>query len=258
MSGHSHWASIKHKKGKTDAEKGKIFSRIGKQITIAARSGGDISMNSVLRAAVDAAREVNMPQENITRAIKKGTGELPGIVLEQCTYEAYGPGGIAFIIEMITDNKNRASSEMKHIFSKFGGNLASPGSAMRFFKKKGVATISIFKTEEKKEKFSEEELMELTINAGADDFIIEADECSLIAKVEDLNKIKAALKNEKIEISSAKIEMLPENPIPITDEKSAERILQLVEMLEEHDDVQDVYANFDISDEILGKISSKD
>jgi YebC/PmpR family DNA-binding regulatory protein len=255
MSGHSHWASIKHKKGKTDAEKGKAFSRIGKQITIAARSGGDISMNSALRVAVDAAREVNMPQDNITRAIKKGTGELPGIILEQCTYEAYGPGGIAFVIEMITDNKNRASSEMKHIFSKFGGNLASPGSVMRFFKKKGVATISIFKTAEKKEKFTEEELMELTINSGAEDFRIEDEECALIARVEDLNKVKEALKNENIQVSSAKIEMLPESPISVTDEKSAEKMLQLVEAIEEHDDVQNVYANFDIPDKIIEKIS---
>ena len=258
MSGHSHWASIKHKKGKADAEKGKIFSRVGKQITIAARNGGDMSMNAALRVAVDAAREANMPQENITRAIKKGTGELPGIVLEQCTYEAYGPGGVAFIIEMITDNKNRASSEIKHIFSKFGGNLASPGSAMRFFKKKGVAIISIFKTAEKKDKFTEEELMELTINTGAEDFRMEDEECVLIARVEDLNKVKETLKNENIQISSSKIEMLPESPIPITDEKSAEKMLQLVETIEEHDDVQNVYANFDISDGIMEKISSKD
>lgn len=255
MSGHSHWASIKHKKGKADAEKGKVFSRIGKQITIAARSGGDISMNSVLRTVIDAAREANMPQDNITRAIKKGTGELPGVVLEQCSYEAYGPGGVAFFIEGITDNKNRTSSEMKHIFSKFGGNLASPGSAARFFKKKGVATISIFKTPEKKEKFSEEELMELTINTGAEDFRIEDEECALISRVEDLNQVKEVLKNENIHISSAKIEMLPESPIPITDVKSAEKMLQLVEALEEHDDVQDVFANFDIPDEIIEKIS---
>ncbi|MFH1547764.1 MAG: YebC/PmpR family DNA-binding transcriptional regulator [Candidatus Omnitrophota bacterium] len=257
MSGHSHWASIKHKKGKADAQRGKVFSRIGKQITIAARSGGDISMNSVLRAAVDAAREVNMPQENITRAIKKGTGELPGVTLEQCTYEAYGPGGIAFIIEMITDNKNRASSEMKHIFSKFGGNLAAPGAAMRFFKKKGVATISIFKTEEKKEKFNEEELMEITINTGAEDFRMEDEECALIARVEDFNKVKEALKNKNIQIISAKIEMLPENPTPVADEKSAGKMLQLVEALEEHDDVQDVYANFDIPDELMDKLSQE-
>lgn len=254
MSGHSHWASIKHKKGKADAARGKVFSRIGKQITIAARNGGDPSMNVALRTAIDAAREANMPQDNITRAIKKGTGELPGVVLEQVTYEAYGPGGIAFVIEVITDNKNRAASEVKHIFSKFGGNLASPGSAMRFFKKKGVVTISVFKDADKKEKLSEEELMELTINAGAEDFRMEDGECALISKMEDLNQVKEALKNAKIEVSSAKIEMLPESPIPITDEKSAEKILQLVETLEEHDDVQDVYANFDIPDEIMEKV----
>jgi len=254
MSGHSHWASIKHKKGKADAARGKVFSRIGKQITIAARSGGDPSMNSVLRAAIDAAREANMPQDNITRAIKKGTGELPGIVLEQVTYEGYGPGGIAFVVEVITDNKNRAASEVKHIFSKFGGNLASPGSAMRFFKKKGVVMISIFKDIDKKEKFSEEELMELTINSGAEDFRIEDEECALITRMEDLNKVKGALKNENVQISSAKIEMLPESPLPVNDEKSAEKILQLVETLEDHDDVQDVYANFDIPDAIMEKL----
>jgi YebC/PmpR family DNA-binding regulatory protein len=255
MSGHSHWASIKHKKGKADAARGKVFSRISKQITIAARSGGDPAMNVALRAAIDAAREANMPQENITRAVKKGTGELPGVVLEQVTYEAYGPGGIAFVIEMITDNKNRASSEVKHIFSKFGGNLASPGSTMRFFKKKGVAVISVFKTPDKKEKFNEEELMELTINAGAEDFRMEEEECALISRVEDLNKVKEALKKENIEVSSAKIEMIPESPLPVSDEKSAQKILQLAETLEEHDDVQSVYANFDIPDEIMEKVT---
>ncbi len=254
MSGHSHWASIKHKKGKADAARGKVFSRIGKQITIAARNGGDPSMNSVLRAVIDAAREANMPQDNITRAIKKGTGELPGVILEQVTYEAYGPGGIAFVIEVITDNKNRAASEVKHIFSKFGGNLAAPGSAMRFFKKKGVAIISIFKNAEKKEKFSEEELMELTINTGAEDFRMEDEECALISRVEDLNKVKEELKKANIKVSSSKIEMLPESPISVSDTKSAEKILQLVEALEDHDDVQNVYANFDIPDAILEKV----
>ncbi len=252
MSGHSHWASIKHKKGKADAEKGKIFSRVGKQITIAARSGGDVSMNAALRVAIDAAREANMPQDNITRAIKKGTGELPGIVLEQCSYEAYGPGGVAFFIEGITDNKNRTSAEIKHIFSKFGGNLASPGSAARFFKKKGVINISIYKTDEKTDKFNEEELMELTIKTGAEDFEIETDQCVLITKAEDLNKVKESLKKEKINISSSQIEMFPENPIKV-DEKTAEKIIQIMETLEEHDDVQNVFGNFDIPDEIMEK-----
>ena len=252
MSGHSHWASIKHKKGKADAARGKVFSRISKQITIAARNGGDPSMNIALRQAIDAAREANMPQDNITRAIKKGTGELPGVVLEQATYEAYGPGGVAFIVEVITDNKNRTLAEIKHIFSRYGGNLATTGAASRFFKKQGVINISVFKNEEGGEKFSEEELMELTINAGAEDFRIEDEECSLITKVGDLNKVKEAVKNEKIHISSSKIELFPENTIKV-DEKQAGKVLQLAEALEEHDDVQNVYANFDISDEIMEK-----
>lgn len=251
MSGHSHWASIKHKKGKADAEKGRVFSRLGKQITIAARNGGDVNMNAALRQSVDAAREVNMPQDNITRAIKKGTGELPGIVLEQCTYEAYGPGGVAFIVEVITDNKNRTLAEIKHIFSRYGGNLASPGAASRFFKKKGVIDVS---TNEKGEKLTEEELMELTIKTGAEDFEIEDDQCTLITKAEDLNKIKGSLKNEKVNISSAKIEMFPESTIKV-DVKTAEKILQIMEAVEEQDDVQNVYANFDIPDEIMEKIS---
>lgn len=254
MSGHSHWASIKHKKGKADAQKGKIFSRISKQITIAARSGGDVNMNATLRQAVDAAREANMPRDNITRAIKKGTGELPGITLEQSTYEGFGPGGIAFIIEVITDNKNRTLAEIKHIFSRYGGNLASPGSAVRFFKKRGVISIDILKTDGKGEKFTEEELMELTIKTGAEDFKIEDDQCTLITKAEDLNKIKENLKNEKVNITSAKIEMFPENAIKV-DEKTAGKILQIMETIEEHDDVQNVYANFDIPDEIMEKIS---
>ena len=256
MSGHSHWASIKHKKGKADAARGKIFSRISKQITIAARNGGDPGMNAALRTAIDSAREANMPQDNITRAIKKGTGELPGIVLEQATYEAYGLGGVAFVVEVITDNKNRTSAEIKHIFSKYGGNLASPGSTMRFFKKKGVIKISIFKTEEKKEKFTEEELMELTINAGAEDFDIGAEECSIITQVEDFNKVKENLKKENIDIISSQIELFPENTIPVSDEKTAEKILQMMETIEGQDDVQNVYANFDIPDEIMEKIEA--
>jgi len=254
MSGHSHWASIKHKKGKADAEKGKIFGHLGKQITLAARNGGDVNMNAALRQAVDAAREVNMPQDNITRAIKKGTGELPGVTLEQATYEGFGPGGVAFIIEVITDNKNRTLAEIKHIFSRYGGNLASPGAAVRFFKKRGVISIDILKTDDKGEKLTEEELMELTIKTGAEDFKMEDDQYTLITKAEDLNKIKGNLKNEKVNISSSKIEMFPENTIKV-DEKTAEKILQIMEAIEGHDDVQNVYANFDIPDEIMEKVS---
>jgi YebC/PmpR family DNA-binding regulatory protein len=247
MSGHSHWAGIKHKKAKVDAQKGKIFGRLTRQITIAARNGGDISMNAALRQAVDAAREANMPQENINRAIKKGTGELPGISLEQCSYEAYGPRGVAFIVEVITDNKNRTLAEIKHVFSKHGGNLASPGSVARFFKKKGIINIVA-------DKITEDELMELAIKVGAEDFKIEGDQYVLITKAEDFNKVKENLKKEKKEISFAQITMFPENTVKV-EGKQAEKILQIMEAIEGHDDVQNVYANFDIPDEIMEKVS---
>ena len=254
MSGHSHWASIKHKKGKADAAKGKIFSRLGKQITIAARNGGDVNMNAALRQAVDAARDANMPRDNIDRAIKKGTGELPGITLEQCVYEAYGPGGVGFVIEVITDNKNRTVSEVKHIFSKYGGSIASPGSVSRLFKKKGIIGVSS-EAKESGKHITEEDLMELAINVGAEDFKAEGDQYTLITEAENLSSVKDKLKNENIEVSFAEMTMVPENSIRV-DEKNAERILKIMDTLEEQQDVQNVYANFDIPDEIMENMES--
>jgi YebC/PmpR family DNA-binding regulatory protein len=255
MSGHSHWASIKHKKGKADAAKGKIFSRLGKQVTIAARTGGDVNMNAALRTAVDAAREANMPRENIERAIKRGTGELPGVTLEQCTYEAYGPGGVGFIVDVITDNKNRTVAEIKHIFSKYGGSIASPGSVSRLFTKKGIIGVSPSGSETGSEKknLSEEELMELAINVGAADFKVEGDQYTLITEVENLSEVKEKLKDENVNIDFAQVTMFPETSIKV-DEKTAEKILKIMDTLEEQQDVQNVYANFDIPDEIIEKL----
>lgn len=255
MSGHSHWAGIKHKKAKVDAQKGKIFSRLGKQITIAARNGGDINMNAALRQAVDAAREANMPRDNIERAIKRGTGELPGITLEQCTYEAYGPGGVGFIIDVITDNKNRTVAEIKHIFSKYGGSIASPGSVSRLFKKKGIIGVAS-QTEGGTKNITEEELMELAINVGAGDFKVEGDQYTLVTDVGNFSEVKENLKKENVEISFSEITMFPESPIKV-DENMAEKILKIMDTLEEQQDVQNVYANFDIPDKIMEKIEAE-
>jgi len=247
MSGHSHWAGIKHKKAKADAQRGKLFSRLTRQITLAARHGGEIDTNPQLRQAVEDAKEANMPQENIIRAIKKGTGELPGANLEFQSYEGYGPGGVAFVVEVITDNKNRTLAEIKHIFSKHGGSLGAPGCAVRLFKKKGIIGIET-------EGISEEELMELAIGVGAEDFKIEGDQYTLITSAGDLNRIKEDLQKQGFNIAFAEITMVAENTVRV-EGKKAEKILQIMEAIEEHPDVQNVYANFDVPDEIMEKVS---
>ncbi len=244
MSGHSKWANIKYKKERQDAARGKIFNKIIKEITIAARdAGGDPETNPRLRTAIQNAKSANMPMKNIENAIRKGTGELPGVVYEEATFEGYAPGGAALYITTTTDNRNRTVSEIRHLLNKYGGNLGESGSVSWVFEKKGVIRV-------KRENYDEEELMLTAIDAGADDLKAEDEFFEIYTQFEDLHNVRTALEDEGISIENAELTMVPQNFIKV-EGKEAEKTLKLMEALEEHDDVQDVYANFDIDDEVL-------
>jgi len=249
MSGHSKWASIKHKKAAVDAKRGKLFSKIAKEISVAARAGGgDIDANPHLRTIVNKGRGVNMPADNIDRAIKKGTGELPGVTYEEHIYEGYGPGGVAILLEVLTDNKNRAVAEVRNIFSKRNGNLASNGSVNWLFKKKGLLIVD-------KELIEEDKLMDIVLEAGAEDLTTEDDTYHILCEPKDFENVKTALEENKIEAQSADLTMIPDNTVKV-DGSHARQVLALVEDLEDNDDVQNVYANFDIPDEILNELEN--
>jgi len=249
MSGHSKWAQIKHKKAVVDAKRGKIFSKIAKEITVAARlGGGDPDGNPRLRTVLENAREVNMPGENIKRAIMKGTGELPGVSYEESIYEGYGPGGTAILLEVLTDNKNRTVPEIRHIMTKNGGNLGEAGCVAWMFEKKGYILVE-------KTKIDEDSLMSAALEAGAEDMKNDPGEDSyeIITAPEDVNKVKAALEAAGIPVSLAEITMLPKSYVAL-DGKSAEQIIRLVDVLEDHEDIQNVYTNFNIPDEVMAKV----
>lgn len=246
MSGHSKWSTIKRKKAKTDAQRGKIFTKLIKEITVAARvGGGDEETNSALRTAIAAAKVANMPAANIERAIKRGTGELPGVVYENITYEGYGPGGTALLIEVLTDNKNRTVSDIRHILSKNNGNLGEAGCVAWIFEKKGIINIEA-------NKISEDALLELVLESGADDMRREDDLFEIVTQPNMLEEVKEVLSNNNIDIESAEITMHPKNMVKVN-EKDAEKLLKLMDALEEHDDVNHIYSNFDIDIEILQK-----
>lgn len=247
MSGHSKWASIKHKKGKVDAQRGKTFTKLIKEITVAARSGGgDVDANARLRSAVQVAKDANMPASNVERAIKKGTGELPGVNYEELKYEGYGPAGAAIYAELLTDNKNRTAAEIKHVFSKNGGHLAETGSVAWMFEKKGLCHV-------KKDAVDEDRLMEIVLDAGAEDMNTESDFYEIVTNPQTFEQVKTAILKEGITPELAEISMIPKSTVPVTGKK-AEQMLLLMEALEDHDDVQHVYSNFDISDEEMEKI----
>lgn len=246
MAGHSKWAQVKHKKAIVDAKKGKLFSRLSREISVAARlGGGSPDMNPRLRLAIEKAREVNMPSENIRRAIMKGTGELPGAAYEEAIYEGYGPGGVAIMINAMTDNKNRTISEIRHIMSKHGGSIVEAGSVTWIFQKKGYILVD-------KKTIDEDSIMSLALDAGAEDFKNEPEEenYEIITSPDDMNRVKEYLQNQNVQINLAEITFLPKSYVKL-DGNDAERMLRLIDALEEHDDVQNVYANFDIPDEIL-------
>jgi YebC/PmpR family DNA-binding regulatory protein len=248
MSGHSKWSTIKHKKGAQDAKRGKIFTKLIREIIVAARlGGGDPSANPRLRSAIAAARAENMPKDNIERAIKKGTGELEGSNYEEITYEGYGPGGIAVLVEAMTDNRQRTVAEVRHIFSKRGGSLGEPNSVAWMFSKKGLITIE-------KSKVDEDTLMELVLNAGADDMQDANTEWEVHTSVEAFEAVREAIEKKGIPMLSAQVSMVPSTTIRIEDEDMANQVIKLMDALEDNDDVQHVYANFDIPDVILEKV----
>ena len=244
MSGHSKWASIKHKKGALDAKRGKTFTKIIREMSIAARlGGGDPNSNPRLRTAVDKAKAVNMPADNIKRAIQKGTGELEGAAYEEITLEGYGPGGVAILVEGTSDNRNRTVAEIRHVFTKNGGNLGGAGSVSYMFKPRGFIAIA-------KEKVDEEKLMDLALEAGADDIVPSGEMFEVYTSPNDYEAVLAAVKKAGIEPEEAQIGKYAENNINLEGVK-AQQMLKLIEALEESDDVQNVWANFDISDKEL-------
>lgn len=248
MSGHSKWAQIKHKKAHTDAKRGKVFTKIVKEISVAARlGGGDPEGNPRLRSAIENAKEVNMPHDNIKRAIMKGTGELPGTSYEEFTYEGYGPGGAAVLIEVLTDNKNRTVPEIRHIMSKHGGSLGEAGCVAWMFQKKGYILVD-------KEKIDEDSLMDIALNAGSEDMKNDPKEenYEIIVSPEDINKVKSAIEGANIPVALAEVTMLPKSNVPL-DDKASEQMMKLMDALEDNEDVQNVYSNFDVSDEVMAK-----
>ncbi len=246
MSGHSKWSSIKHKKAAKDAKKGKLFTKLIKEITVAARmGGGDINANPRLRTAVLTARAASMPGDNIDRAIKKGTGDLEGVSYEEIQYEGYGPGGAAILVQVLTDNKNRTVSEIRRLFSKYGGNLGESGCVAWMFDKKGLITVD-------KSQIEEDRLMGLALDTGAEDVRDEDGLFEVLTLPEDFEKVRERLEREKVAMITAQVTMIPKSTVTI-DERYAEQILKLTEELEDHDDVQSVAANFAIANELMEK-----
>ncbi|AKL97940.1 YebC/PmpR family DNA-binding transcriptional regulator [Endomicrobium proavitum] len=249
MSGHNKWASIKHKKAATDAKKGKVFTKIIREIVIAAKEGGGaLEHNARLRKVIEDAKVANMPQDNIKKAIQRGTGELPGLVYEEINYEGYGPAGVALIVEVTTDNKNRTASEIRKMFSSHNGNLGETGSVGWMFDRKGYITVQ-------KSAGDEETLMNIALEAGAEDFKNEPDSetYEIVTAPSDLDKVKTALKEKNITSESAEISLIPQTYVKLTGD-DAKSMLKLMDELEEHDDVKNVYANFDISAEDMEKL----
>ena len=249
MSGHSKWSSIKHKKGAADAKRGKIFTKIIREISVAARfGGGDPEGNPRLRTAIATAKSVNMPKDNIERAIKKGTGELEGAHYEESVCEGYGPNGVAILVELMTDNKNRTMAEIRHAFTKYNGNIGTANCVAWMFAKKGLIAFE-------KDKVDEETLMEVALDSGAEDINDEGTTLEVVTDPKNFETVKDALDKSNLKYLFAKIAMIPQNTVKL-DAKEAEQTLKLMEALEDSDDVQNVYANFDIPDEIMEKISS--
>jgi YebC/PmpR family DNA-binding regulatory protein len=249
MSGHSKWHSIKHKKAAQDAKRGKIFTKIIRELAVAARlGGGDPDANPRLRKAVADAKSVNMPADNIKRAIMKGTGELEGVTYDEITYEGYGPGGVAILLEVLTDNRNRSVSELRHIFSKNGGNIGESGCVAWMFNRKGYLVVE-------KSKASEDDLLEVILEAGAEDLREDGSNYEIFTPPDAYEAVVEALKNNNIEIAASNLGQIPQNYIKL-EGKQAQQLLRLMEELEDHDDVQNVWANFDIDEEEIAQYSN--
>ena len=244
MSGHSKWANIRVRKGKMDALRGKTFTKLTKEIIVAAREGGgNPETNLRLKKAIDKAKQNNLPKDNIEKGIKKGTGELPGVNYEAHTYEGYGSGGVAVLIDVLTDNKQRTIAEIRHILTKHGGSMGEAGCVAWMFKRKGVIFVD-------KASVDEEKLFTLVIDAGAEDMRTEESSYEIYTEPQDFEKVKQALQQNNIAMTSAEVTMLPQSSVPV-EGKNAEQVLKLMNDLEDHDDIQNVYANFDISEKVM-------
>jgi len=249
MAGHSHWAGIKHKKAVVDAKRGKAWSKIARMIIVAAKNGGgDPATNLALRYAIDKAKAANMPKDTIEKAVKKGTGDLAGVSYEEVLYEGYGPGGVAMMVEALTDNRNRTAPEIKKLFEKHGGSFGTSGCVNWIFSKKGLITVNTANADE-------EQLLEIALNAGADDMDNTGEVFEITCDPSAYEELKKTLQEKEIATEVAEISMVPQNTIEINDEHKARRIISLMEAFDDHDDVQNAYANFDIPDEIIARIS---
>jgi len=250
MSGHSHWAGIKYKKAVVDAKRGKTWSKISRMIIVAAKNGGgDPSSNLALRYAIDKAKAANMPKDTIEKAVKRGTGELGAVDFKEVLYEGYGPAGVAIMVEALTDNHNRTTPEIKRIFEKHAGSMGATGCVSWMFNKKGLITVSA-------QEADEEQLMEIALNAGADDMENTGEVYEITCDPAAYEKLTAALKEKEIPTQVAEISMVPQSAVQVTDEATAKKIIALMEGFEDHDDVQNAYANFDIPDEIVSKLQA--
>jgi YebC/PmpR family DNA-binding regulatory protein len=246
MSGHSKWATIKHKKGAADAARGKIFAKLIRQVEVAAREGGgDRDMNPTLRTMYAKARDASVPLDTIERAIKRGTGDLEGVTYEQITYEGYAPGGVAVLVDVLTDNRNRTGAEVRSLFSKLGGSMAEPGAVSWQFERKGVILVD--------RGLDEDALMLAALEAGADDVADDGEAWRITTPPTDLHKVLAALEEGGTPVSSADLTMIPTNAVPL-DVGGAKTVLKLMDALDDHDDVQDVHANFDIADDVMAEL----
>jgi YebC/PmpR family DNA-binding regulatory protein len=244
MSGHSKWATTKHRKGAKDSARAKVFAKLIRQVEVAAREGGgDANTNAALRTMYQKAREASVPLDTIERAIKRGTGELEGVRYEAISYEGYGPDGVAVIVETLTDNRNRTSAEIKHVFGKNGGAIAEPGAVAWQFDRKGIIDVE--------GPLDEDQLLEWVMEAGAENYEANGANFSVTTEPHDLASVRVALEKQGLKVTSADLTLVPQNTIPITDESEAKKVLRLMDAIDDHDDVQNVYSNFDISDELM-------
>ncbi len=249
MSGHSKWATIKHKKGAADAKRGKLFAKLIRQVEVAAREGGgDPDANPTLRTMYQKARDSSVPLDTIERAVKRGTGELEGVTYESVTYEGYAPNGVAVLVDVLTDNRNRAGSEIRSLFTRGGGSLAEPGAVAWQFERKGIVTVP--------RSAEEDDVMTVGLDAGLEDLAEEGDTWRLTAAPTDVPGLRSALEEAGITVESADVTMLPSSTVPLETAEKAKAVLRLIDELDDHDDVQDVYANFDIPDDVLEAVAS--
>lgn len=250
MSGHSKWSTIKHKKGKEDAKRGKLFAKLARYITVAAKEGGgNPEMNATLATAIAKAKDYNMPADNIDRAVKRGTGESEGVDYEQITYEGYGPDGVAILVEAMTDNRNRTASDIRHLFTRYNGKLGSSGSVAWMFDRRGVILVP-------KDAADEETVLEMALEAGAEDMNTEDDHFEIITEPTELMSVRRELEVKNVELASAELTMVPKNTNQL-DKDQARRVMKFIEALEDNDDVQDVYSNFDIPDALMEELAAE-